>query len=71
MAPAFIQVGAACLTGVPVVLATVHQPGRPYGKRYIYCYARLAGLVQNLFVFRSRLSYLGLVAVRYLIKNLQ
>lgn len=33
MAPGFLPVIAARLAGVPRVLATVHQPGRPYGRK--------------------------------------
>lgn len=53
MAPGFIPVMAARLASVPVVFATVHQPGHPYGKKAHFL-LRLAARLCTQFICISR-----------------
>lgn len=53
MAPGFIPVVAARLASVPVVFATVHQPGHPYGKKAHFL-LRLAAKLCSQFICISR-----------------
>lgn len=53
MAPGFIPVVAARLAGVPVVFATVHQPGHPYGKK-AHLLLRVAAKLCTVFICISR-----------------
>ncbi|MFA6062362.1 MAG: glycosyltransferase family 4 protein [Gallionella sp.] len=53
MAPGFIPVVAARLAGVPVVFATVHQPGHPYGKKAHYL-LRIAAQLCTRFICISK-----------------
>lgn len=53
MAPGFIPVLAARLVRVPVVFATVHQPGHPYGKK-AHLLLRLAARLCNQFICISK-----------------
>lgn len=53
MAPGFIPVAAARMARVPVVFATVHQPGHPYGKKAHFL-LRLAARLCTQFICISR-----------------
>lgn len=53
MAPGFIPVLAARLANVPVVFATVHQPGHPYGKK-AHLLLRVAASLCTVFTCISR-----------------
>jgi len=53
MAPGFIAVVAARLAGIPIVFATVHQPGHPYGKKAHFL-LRLAAKLCAQFICISR-----------------
>lgn len=53
MAPGFIPVLAARMARVPVIFATVHQPGHPYGKKAHYL-LRMASRLCTQFICISR-----------------
>lgn len=53
MAPGFIPVLAARLAGIPVLFATVHQPGHPYGKK-AHLLLRLAARLCTQFICISK-----------------
>lgn len=53
MAPGFIPVLAARLAGIPVLFATVHQPGHPYGKK-AHLVLRSAARLCNQFICTSK-----------------
>jgi glycosyltransferase involved in cell wall biosynthesis len=53
MAPGFIPVVAARLARVPILFATVHQPGHPYGKKAHFL-LRLAAKLCSQFICISR-----------------
>jgi glycosyltransferase involved in cell wall biosynthesis len=53
MAPGFISVVAARLAGVPVIFATVHQPGHPYGKK-AHVLIRTAAMICTQFICISK-----------------